>query len=136
MNYCDWNEALNYDADVTMVVGAHGIGKTYGLQRREKMNVYKYEYDYVMIREMQLLLENDEIIHDCIQIIKSVYFSDDFLFDSFDVRAFKPEVITHAANYIYDYFIALWYEKESETFLQPEYFKACYMTIPELISNS
>lgn len=32
MNYYDWNEALSYDADVTMVVGARGIGKTYGLR--------------------------------------------------------------------------------------------------------
>ena len=30
--YYDWNEALSYDAKVTMVVGARGIGKTYGLR--------------------------------------------------------------------------------------------------------
>ena len=32
MNYYDWNQTLSYDADVTMVVGARGIGKTYGLR--------------------------------------------------------------------------------------------------------
>lgn len=32
MNYYDWNTTLSYDADVTMVVGARGIGKTYGLR--------------------------------------------------------------------------------------------------------
>ena len=32
MKYYDWNETLSYDADVTMVVGARGIGKTYGLR--------------------------------------------------------------------------------------------------------
>lgn len=32
MNYYDWNNTLSYDADVTMVVGARGIGKTYGLR--------------------------------------------------------------------------------------------------------
>ena len=31
-NYYDWNKTLSYDADVTMVVGARGIGKTYGLR--------------------------------------------------------------------------------------------------------
>ena len=32
MKYYDWNLTLSYDADVTMVVGARGIGKTYGLR--------------------------------------------------------------------------------------------------------
>ena len=32
MKYYDWNKTLSYDADVTMVVGARGIGKTYGLR--------------------------------------------------------------------------------------------------------
>lgn len=31
-DYYDWNKTLSYDADVTMVVGARGIGKTYGLR--------------------------------------------------------------------------------------------------------
>lgn len=30
--YYDWNKTLAYDADVTMVVGARGIGKTYGVR--------------------------------------------------------------------------------------------------------
>ena len=32
MKYYDWNKTLSYDADVTMVVGSRGIGKTYGLR--------------------------------------------------------------------------------------------------------
>ena len=32
VEYYDWNKTLSYDADVTMVVGARGIGKTYGLR--------------------------------------------------------------------------------------------------------
>lgn len=31
-DFYDWNKTLSYDADVTMVVGARGIGKTYGLR--------------------------------------------------------------------------------------------------------
>lgn len=31
-DYYDWNKTLSYNADVTMVVGARGIGKTYGLR--------------------------------------------------------------------------------------------------------
>lgn len=32
LKYYDWNTTLSYDADVTMVVGARGVGKTYGLR--------------------------------------------------------------------------------------------------------
>lgn len=31
-DYYDWNKTISFDADVTMVVGARGIGKTYGLR--------------------------------------------------------------------------------------------------------
>ena len=30
--YYDWPKTFSYDADVTMVVGARGVGKTYGLR--------------------------------------------------------------------------------------------------------
>ena len=30
--YYDWHKTLSYDADVTMVIGARGIGKTFGLR--------------------------------------------------------------------------------------------------------
>lgn len=33
-NYYDWHKTLSYNADVTMVVGARGIGKTYGLRKQ------------------------------------------------------------------------------------------------------
>lgn len=32
--YYDWHKTLSYNADVTMVVGARGIGKTYGLRKQ------------------------------------------------------------------------------------------------------
>lgn len=32
--FYDWEKTLSYDADVTMVVGARGIGKTYGLRKQ------------------------------------------------------------------------------------------------------
>lgn len=38
-NYYDWEKTLAYDADVTMVVGARGIGKTFGL-RKQCVNDY------------------------------------------------------------------------------------------------
>lgn len=32
--FYDWTQTLSYDADVTMVIGARGVGKTYGLRKR------------------------------------------------------------------------------------------------------
>ena len=32
--FYDWAKTLSYDADVTMVIGARGIGKTFGLRRQ------------------------------------------------------------------------------------------------------
>ena len=32
LKYYDWERTLSYDADVTMVIGARGIGKTFGLR--------------------------------------------------------------------------------------------------------
>ena len=31
-DYYDWHKTLSYDADVTMVIGARGVGKTFGLR--------------------------------------------------------------------------------------------------------
>ena len=33
-DFYDWNKTLSYDADVTMVIGARGIGKTFGLRKQ------------------------------------------------------------------------------------------------------
>lgn len=33
-NYYDWQKTLSYDADVTMVIGNRGVGKTYGLRKQ------------------------------------------------------------------------------------------------------
>ena len=32
VDYYDWNDTLARDADITMVIGARGIGKTYGIR--------------------------------------------------------------------------------------------------------
>lgn len=33
-DFYDWSKTLSYDADVTMVVGSRGVGKTYGLRKQ------------------------------------------------------------------------------------------------------
>lgn len=33
-NYYDWHKTLSYDADVTMVIGPRGVGKTFGLRKQ------------------------------------------------------------------------------------------------------
>ena len=32
LEFYNWQKTLSYNADVTMVIGARGIGKTYGLR--------------------------------------------------------------------------------------------------------
>ena len=34
MKYYDWCKTLSYAADVTIVIGARGVGKTYGLRKQ------------------------------------------------------------------------------------------------------
>lgn len=45
--FYDWNKTLSYDADVTMVVGSRGIGKTYGLRLQFIRDKIKDDYNFV-----------------------------------------------------------------------------------------
>ena len=47
MKYYDWNNTLSYDADVTMVVGGRGIGKTYGARLQFVRDYLKNESRFV-----------------------------------------------------------------------------------------
>lgn len=47
--YYNWNNTLAYDADVTMVVGARGIGKTYGIRLQCIRDFIKHKYRFVEI---------------------------------------------------------------------------------------
>lgn len=42
-NYYDWNKTLAYDADITMVVGSRGIGKTYGIRKQCVRDFIRHE---------------------------------------------------------------------------------------------
>ena len=33
-DFYDWHKTLSYDADVTMVIGPRGVGKTFGLRKQ------------------------------------------------------------------------------------------------------
>lgn len=48
-NYYDWNKTLAYDADITMVVGSRGIGKTYGLRLQAIRDYIKKGYRFVEV---------------------------------------------------------------------------------------
>ncbi len=47
--YYDWHKTLSYDADVTMVVGARGIGKTYGLRKQCIFDFLKHGWRFVEV---------------------------------------------------------------------------------------
>ena len=48
-NYYNWNKTLAYNADVTIVIGARGIGKTYGLRLQCIRDYIKHKYKFVEI---------------------------------------------------------------------------------------
>lgn len=48
-DYYDWNATLAYDADITMVCGARGIGKTYGLRLQVIRDYLKNGYRFVEV---------------------------------------------------------------------------------------
>lgn len=52
-NYYDWNATLAYDADVTMVVGMRGIGKTYGLRKQCVKDYIKHGWRFVELVRFQ-----------------------------------------------------------------------------------
>lgn len=72
MKYYDWNATLSYDADITMVVGARGIGKTYGLRLQFIRDYLKSGFRFVELTRHQKqlpdftstyfsrIIENDE----------------------------------------------------------------------------
>lgn len=47
--FYNWNKTLGYDADVTMVVGSRGIGKTYGLRLQFIRDHIKHGYNFVEV---------------------------------------------------------------------------------------
>ena len=93
-----------------------------------------YEYDYTMINEMVLYMENDEVFYDLVRCIKELYFGDKEI-DAANIRIFNTEVIEHAAIYAFDYFVDFWNERESNIFLRAEYSKACKTAIPNLMET-
>ena len=48
-DFYDWHKTLSYDADVTMVIGARGVGKTFGLRRQCIRDFLKDESRFVEV---------------------------------------------------------------------------------------
>lgn len=55
--YYDWNKTFSYDADVTMVVGARGYGKTYGLRSQFIRDFKKDQSTFVEVVRYKTELE-------------------------------------------------------------------------------
>ena len=45
-DYYDWNKTLSYDAEITMVVGERGIGKTYGMRLQHIRDYIEREHRF------------------------------------------------------------------------------------------
>lgn len=48
-DFYDWTKTLSFDAEVTMICGARGIGKTYGLRKQLVKDYLKRGYRFVII---------------------------------------------------------------------------------------
>lgn len=48
-DYYDWNKTLAYDADITMIVGPRGVGKTYGIRLQVIRDFIKKHYKFVEV---------------------------------------------------------------------------------------
>lgn len=60
--FYDWQKTLSYDADVTMVVGARGIGKTYGIRKQCIKDYIKDGTRFVEISRYAAELEGEDSI--------------------------------------------------------------------------
>lgn len=47
--YYDWEKTFSYDADVTMVIGARGVGKTFGLRRQFIRDYIRHKWRFVEV---------------------------------------------------------------------------------------
>lgn len=48
-DYYNWERTLSYDADVTMVIGARGVGKTFGLRKQCLLDYIKRGHRFVEV---------------------------------------------------------------------------------------
>ena len=51
--FYDWERTLSYDADITMVIGARGYGKTYGLRRQFLRDYIGKGYRFVEVVQLK-----------------------------------------------------------------------------------
>lgn len=47
--YYDWEKTLSYDADVTMIIGARGMGKTYGIRKQFINDYINHKWRFVEV---------------------------------------------------------------------------------------
>lgn len=47
--FYNWEQTLSYDADMTMVIGARGCGKTYGIRKQSIRDYIKHGYRFVEV---------------------------------------------------------------------------------------
>ena len=61
-DYYNWQKTITYDADVTMVVGARGLGKTYGLRKQFVRDYINHKWRFVEVTRTKTELQ--AVMHD------------------------------------------------------------------------
>ena len=107
-DYYDWQKTLSYDADVTMVIGPRGVGKTFGLRKQCIDDFIKRGFRFVEVVRYKNELSS----------VSDGYFNR--LQDFFDGYIFKT-------NAQYGYIAKMPEEKEGEeTKQKPDWKLICY----------
>lgn len=107
-NYYDWNKTLAYDADVTMVVGHRGIGKTYGLRLQFVRDFIKNGYRFTEL--VRYKNELSGVYSGYFDKIERNQHFPEYIFKSDNSMAFIADKVTHDEKPDWElmgYFLAL-----------------------------
>lgn len=110
-DYYDWNKTLSYDADVTMIVGARGLGKTYGLRVQFVKDYLKHKWRFVEVTRTKTELQ--AVIHDYFAKVGSEFPAYIFKYES--SRAYiaqKPADDEKPQWDVIGYFVAMTQEQQ------------------------
>lgn len=106
-DYYNWEKTLAYNADVTMVVGARGLGKTYGLRKQCINDFIKHGWRFVEVARFKNELHGvaDSYFNRVGDEFKELEFKTDtrHAYATFDIDKPKKEKTWHKIGY----FVAL-----------------------------
>lgn len=111
-DYYDWQKTFTYDADVTMVVGARGLGKTYGLRKQFVKDYENHKWRFAEITRTKT--EAQAVMQDYFSKVGKEYPQYIFKYEKMRVYiALKPENDSAKPKWdVLGYFLAMTQEQQ------------------------